>query len=79
MDRTMDRTIVERQKRIEAANTLPDEIVLELANFLDYLWREKQRIFMQELADAYKEQASDPEFKEDVSIWDVTVDDGLDA
>ena len=75
----MDRTIVERQKRIEAANTLPDEIVLELANFLDYLWREKQRIFMQELADAYKEQASDPEFKEDVSIWDVTVDDGLDA
>lgn len=33
----MNGTTVERQKLIEAANTLPDEVVLELASFLDYL------------------------------------------
>ena len=33
----MNGTTVERQKLIEAANTLPDEVVLELAHFLDYL------------------------------------------
>lgn len=43
----------------------------------DILWREKRRIFMEELADAYAEQASDPDFEEEVSLWDVTVGDGL--
>ena len=33
----MDGTTIERQKIIEAVNTLPDEVLLELANFLDYL------------------------------------------
>jgi hypothetical protein len=33
----MDRITVERQKLIEAASCLPDEAVLELARFLDYL------------------------------------------
>jgi hypothetical protein len=33
----MDGTAVERQKIIEAVGTLPDEALLELASFLDYL------------------------------------------
>ncbi len=33
----MDGTTVERQKLVEAINTLPDEVLLELASFLDYL------------------------------------------
>lgn len=33
----MDRTTVERQKLLEAVNALPDEALLELASFLDYL------------------------------------------
>lgn len=33
----MDRPAVERQKLIEAVSALPDETLLELANFLDYL------------------------------------------
>ncbi len=33
----MDGTTVERQKLVEAVNTLPDEVLLELASFLDYL------------------------------------------
>lgn len=33
----MDGIIAERQKLIEAISTLPDEALLELASFLDYL------------------------------------------
>ncbi|WP_019499897.1 hypothetical protein [Pseudanabaena sp. PCC 6802] len=33
----MDGIIVERQKLIEVVSTLPDEALLELASFLDYL------------------------------------------
>jgi hypothetical protein len=33
----MERTTVERQKLIEAVSTLPDEVLFELASFLDYL------------------------------------------
>jgi hypothetical protein len=33
----MDGIIAERQKLIEAVNTLPDEALFELASFLDYL------------------------------------------
>ncbi len=33
----IDGTTVERQKLIEAINTLPNEVLFELASFLDYL------------------------------------------
>lgn len=33
----MDRTTVERQKLIEAVSALPEQSLLELASFLDYL------------------------------------------
>jgi hypothetical protein len=45
----------------------------------DILWKEKKRIFMQELEDAYKEQVNDSAFQEEISLWDVTVEDGLNA
>ena len=67
--------------------TLDDEVL----NFLDgrasnrsifinrVLREEKRRIFMQELADAYKEQANDLDFQQEISVWDVTVGDRLNA
>jgi hypothetical protein len=33
---------------------------------------------MEELEDAYTEQANDPDFQEEISVWDVTVGDRLD-
>jgi predicted transcriptional regulator len=45
----------------------------------DILWKEKRRIFMQELEDAYKEQVNDPILQEEISLWDVTAEDGLNA
>jgi predicted transcriptional regulator len=67
--------------------TLDDE-VLEFVDHLarnrssfinQVLLREKKRIFIQELGDAYKEQSNDPEFQAEIAVWDVTVDDGLNA
>jgi hypothetical protein len=67
--------------------TLDDEIL----NFVDQLasnrssfinnvlWNEKRRIFMKELEDAYIEQSSEPDFQEEISVWDVAVGDGLNA
>jgi Arc/MetJ-type ribon-helix-helix transcriptional regulator len=43
------------------------------------LLEEKRRIFMQELAKAYEQQENDLDFQQEISTWEVTVDDGLDA
>lgn len=57
-----------------------DSIASNRSSFInDVLWKEKKRIFMQELADAYKDQADDPEFQAESSVWDVTMEDGLNA
>jgi len=45
----------------------------------DILLKEKKRIFIKELADAYKEQANDPTFQAEISVWDITVTHGLNA
>jgi hypothetical protein len=45
----------------------------------DILWKEKKRVLMKELDDAYKEQVRDPAFQDEVSVWDVTMEDGLNA
>ncbi|MEM9809443.1 MAG: hypothetical protein AAF959_29700 [Cyanobacteria bacterium P01_D01_bin.56] len=45
----------------------------------DLLLKEKRRVFMQELEDAYTEQGNAPEFQEEISAWDVAAGDGLDA
>ncbi|WP_055075624.1 hypothetical protein [Pseudanabaena sp. 'Roaring Creek'] len=57
-----------------------DRLASNRSSFInDILWKEKQRIFMKELENAYKEQANDPIFQEEISVWDVTVKDGLNA
>lgn len=57
-----------------------DQLASNRSSFInDVLWKEKRRIFMKELEDAYKEQVNDPEFQEEISVWDVTADDGLNA
>lgn len=42
------------------------------------LLKERHRIFMQELEEAYLEDANDPVAKEERSLWEITVGDGLD-
>ncbi|MDB9511938.1 hypothetical protein PN499_12145 [Kamptonema animale CS-326] len=57
-----------------------DRIATNRSSFInEVLWEEKKRIFMKELADAYKEQSQDPELYEEISVWDITVGDGLNA
>ncbi len=57
-----------------------DQLAGNRSSFInDILLREKKRVFMKELEHAYKEQANDPEFQEEISAWDVTADDGLNA
>jgi hypothetical protein len=41
------------------------------------LMDEKTQIFIKELGDAYQEQANDVEFQQELSAWDVTLEDGL--
>jgi len=40
----MDGTTIERQKLVEAISTLPDEVLVELASFLDYLRYKTTRV-----------------------------------
>jgi predicted transcriptional regulator len=57
-----------------------DQLAGNRSSFInDILWKEKRRIFMQELEDAYKEQVNDPMFQEEISLWDATAEDGLNA
>jgi metal-responsive CopG/Arc/MetJ family transcriptional regulator len=57
-----------------------DQLASNRSSFInDVLRQEKQRILMKELENAYKEQSRDPEFKEEISVWDVAVGDGLNA
>ncbi|QIZ72042.1 type II toxin-antitoxin system MazE family antitoxin [Oxynema aestuarii] len=57
-----------------------DRLASNRSSFINnILWQEKRRIFMKELEDAYKDQANDPELQQEISAWDVTVGDGLNA
>jgi predicted transcriptional regulator len=57
-----------------------DRLASNRSSFInDVLWQEKKRIFMKELESAYKDQANDLEFQEEVSVWEITVGDGLNA
>ncbi len=57
-----------------------DQLTSDRSSFInDILLKEKRRVLMKDLEDAYKEQADDPEFQEEISAWDVTMDDGLNA
>jgi metal-responsive CopG/Arc/MetJ family transcriptional regulator len=60
--------------------TFVDRLASNRSSFInDILWKEKQRIFMKELEDAYKEQMNDQDLQEEISVWDVTVGDGINA
>lgn len=55
-----------------------DQIAKNRSSFInEILWKEKKRIFMQELANAYREQDHDLDFQEEFAVWDVAVGDGL--
>ncbi len=57
-----------------------DRLATNRSSFInDILLKEKRRIFMKKMEEAYKEQANDPEFQEEISVWDVTVGDSLNA
>jgi predicted transcriptional regulator len=57
-----------------------DRLASNRSSFInDVLFQEKRRIFMKELEDAYKDQANNPEFQEEIAVWDVAVGDGLNA
>jgi metal-responsive CopG/Arc/MetJ family transcriptional regulator len=45
----------------------------------DILSKEQKRRCLQELADAYTELATDPEYQAEIELWDATVGDGIDA
>ena len=54
-----------------------DDLVSDRSSFInEVLWKEKKRIFVQELEDAYTEQANDPDFQREMFIRDITVGDG---
>ena len=57
-----------------------DELASNRSSFInEVLWKEKRRIFMQELEEAYTQQANDPDFEQEISAWDITVGDGFNA
>jgi hypothetical protein len=43
----------------------------------EILLKDQRRVFMQKLKDAYKEQANDSMFQKEISLWDITAEDGL--
>ncbi len=57
-----------------------DRLASNRSSFInDILWKERQKILRKELENAYKAQANDPMFQEEILAWEVTVDDGLNA
>jgi predicted transcriptional regulator len=57
-----------------------DRLASNRSSFInDVLFKEKQRIFMKELKNAYKDQANDSEFQEEIAVWDIALGDGLNA
>lgn len=57
-----------------------DQLAGNRSSFINkVLLKEKKRIFMEELKNAYIDQVNDPELQEEISLWDVTAGDGLNA
>lgn len=57
-----------------------DRLSTNRSSFINNVLREeKRRMFLQELANAYREQENDPEFHQEAADWDDTVGDGLNA
>ena len=57
-----------------------DRLAKNRSSFINGILRkEKHRIFMKELEEAYIEEANDPAMQAERELWDVAVGDGLDA
>lgn len=57
-----------------------DQLSSNRSSFINnVIQKEKQQLFLKELENAYIQQANDPEFQEEMAVWDVTVGDGLNA
>lgn len=57
-----------------------DQLSSNRSSFINtVLQKEKQQLFMKALKNAYKEQADDLAFQEEMAVWNVTTDDGLNA
>lgn len=57
-----------------------DEIASNRSKFINQiLLKEKQRMFLKELEQAYIDQENDPVAQAEIALWSVTVSDGLDA
>jgi metal-responsive CopG/Arc/MetJ family transcriptional regulator len=57
-----------------------DQLASNRSSFInEILWKEKKRISMQKLENAYREQDQDTDFQEEFAVWDITVGDGLNA
>ncbi|MGB3787818.1 MAG: hypothetical protein WA949_07395 [Phormidesmis sp.] len=57
-----------------------DQIASNRSSFINQiLWREKQNHLKQKLEAAYIAQNNGPEFQVEVTAWDITTGDGLDA
>ena len=57
-----------------------DQLATNRSRFInDILLREKRKIFMKELEEAYQEQGNDPVLQAETAVWDVTAEDGLNA
>lgn len=55
-----------------------DQLTSNRSSFINaILLKEKKRVFMQELKNAYREQDEDPDFQEEFAAWDIAVGDGL--
>ncbi|MGB3294636.1 MAG: hypothetical protein WBB01_16760 [Phormidesmis sp.] len=57
-----------------------DQLASNRSSFInEILLKEKKRIFLKELENAYREQSNDPVIQEEISLWNITAEDGLDA
>jgi metal-responsive CopG/Arc/MetJ family transcriptional regulator len=45
----------------------------------EILVKENKRRLLQEIENAYTELAKDPKYQAEIKLWDVTVEDGIDA
>lgn len=55
-----------------------DRLASNRSSFInETLQKERQRTFIEELAKAYQDQANDPAFQAEASVWDTTAGDGL--
>jgi len=55
-----------------------DNLASNRSSFInDVLWQEKQRVFLKELKEAYQDQNTDEDLQEEISVWNLTIADGL--